>query len=102
MANSSEISDWDKWEPITGSRLNFVLDNEVMSSGNLKIKCVVSSFQLYHQSNEVSIETFGIRPTPKSVKQEIYLKDLMRIEGSSGQNIKIKWSLLVIVMWMCY
>ena len=30
---------------------------------------VVASFQLYHQLNEVSIETFGIKPTPKLVVQ---------------------------------
>ena len=41
----------------------------IVISGHLKMKCVVSSFQLYHQSNEVSIEIFGIKPTPKSVMQ---------------------------------
>merc|ERR1711971_1336555 len=67
--NETEFSDWVNWRPLTFSRLKLVIASNVMSSGHLKIKCVVSSFQLYHQSNEVSIETFGIKPTPKSVVQ---------------------------------
>ena len=69
VQNETEFSDWDNWRPQTASRLKLVIDSNVMTSGHLKIKCVVSSFQLYHQSNEVSIETFGIKPTPKSVVQ---------------------------------
>ena len=70
VVNETEFSDWDSWRPLTASRLKLVIDSNVMTSGHLKIKCVVSSFQLYHQSNEVSIETFGIKPTPKSVVQK--------------------------------
>ena len=70
MLNETEFSDWNNWRPETSSRLKLVIDSNVMTSGNLKIKCVVSSFQLYHQSNEVSIETFGVKPTPESVVQK--------------------------------
>ena len=73
VLNSSEFKDWDNWRPETKSRLKLVIDSTVMTSGNLKIKCVVHSFQLYHQSNEVSIETFGIKPTPKSVVQKPFI-----------------------------
>ena len=31
---------------------------------------MVDSFGLYHKSNEVSIETFGLKPTPKSVQMQ--------------------------------
>ena len=67
--NETKFSDWVNWRPLTSSRVKLVIDSNVMTSGHLKIKCVVSLFHLYHQSNEVSIETLGINPTPKSVLQ---------------------------------
>jgi hypothetical protein len=82
IVNETEmISDWDNWSPVTSSRLKLIMDNNVMTSGNLKIKCVVSSFQLYHQSNEVSVETFGAKPKPKSVVQQLWHPD-----GSSSPS----------------
>ena len=46
---------------------------------------VVASFQLYHQLNEVSIETFGIKPTPKLVVQR-QTDDLEPILESSASS----------------
>ena len=45
----------EDWNPITSSKLKLIIDDTIMTSGNLKIKCVVDSFGLYHKSNEVSI-----------------------------------------------
>ena len=67
--NATQFSDWVNCRPLTFSRLKLVIDSNVMTSGHLKIKCEVSLFQLYHQSNEVSIKILGINPTPKSVLQ---------------------------------
>ena len=83
--NETEFSDWINWRPLTFSRLKIVIDSKIMTSGVLKIKCVVSLFQLYHQSNEVIIETFGIKPTPKSVVQR-QCNDLEPISKPSASS----------------
>ena len=87
VVNETEFSDWESWRPLTASRLKLTIDSNVMTSGHLKIKCVVSSFQLYHQSNEVSIETFGIKPTPKSVVQRQSKEDVEpTLESSAAKS----------------
>ena len=67
MTNETIVQDW---EPETSSKLSLIIDDTIITTGNLKIKCVVDSFGLYHKSNEVSIETFGLKPTPKSVQMQ--------------------------------
>ena len=98
VADPNEFKDWDHWSPETKSRLTLVIDNTVMSSGNLKIKCVVHSYQLYHQSNEVSIETFGIKPTPKSVVQ----KPFIPTASVTGLGIKIQSDILQMLILMLF
>ena len=67
LTNETFVQDW---EPETSSKLSLIIDDTIITTGNLKIKCVVDSFGLYHKSNEVSIETFGLKPTPKSVQMQ--------------------------------
>ena len=53
----------------TFSVLKFpVQSNLLLGSGNLKVKCVVSMWSLYHKSNEISIEIQGLDPNPKSIR----------------------------------
>ena len=53
----------------TFSVLKFpVQSNLLVGSGNLKVKCVVSMWSLYHKSNEISIEIQGLDPNPKSIR----------------------------------
>ena len=40
----------------------------MIGSGNLKAKCVVSLWNLYHKSNEISVEIQGLDPNPKSIR----------------------------------
>ena len=98
ILNSSEFKDWDKWRPETKSRLKLVIDSTVMTSGNLKIKCVVHSYQLYHQSNEVSIETFGIKPTPKSVVQKPFIPTATTSNSDDIHNAAVLLQIIVILM----
>ena len=98
VMSPEEFKDWDTWDPETKSQLKLVIDNNVMSSGNLKIKCVVHSYQLYHQSNEVSIETFGIKPTPKSVVQKPFVPTVATGNGHKFRAILIQ----IIVITMFY
>lgn len=97
VVNETEFSDWDNWRPETSSRLRLVIDSHVMTSGNLKIKCVVSSFQLYHQSNEVSIETFGVKPTPKSVVQRQQPQIEVNYQSSSASMKGIQLFVLSLI-----
>ena len=102
--NETEFSDWVNWRPLTFSRLKLVIDSNVMSSGHLKIKCVVSSFQLYHQSNEVSIETFGIKPTPKSVvqRQSNDLEPILEPSASSKSAVCLHNSMIYALIYLLY
>ena len=34
--------------------------SELATTGNLRVKCVVSLLTLYHRSNEISVETVGL------------------------------------------
>lgn len=101
VVNETEFSDWDNWRPETTSRLRLVIDGHVMTSGNLKIKCVVSSFQLYHQSNEVSIETFGVKPTPKSVVQRQTPASEVNLESSASASSKLQGVFILALILNC-
>ena len=102
--NETKFSDWVNWRPLTSSRLKLVIDSNVMTSGHLKIKCVVSSFQLYHQSNEVSIETFGIKPTPKSVvqRQSNDLEPILEPSASSKSAVCLHDSMIYAMIYLLY
>ena len=100
VATPNEFKDWDNWSPETTSRLTLVIDNTVMSSGNLKIKCVVHSYQLYHQSNEVSIETFGIKPTPKSVVQKPFIPTAITGTGVRILSVDIIQMIVILMLYV--
>ena len=44
----------------TSSLISIVIRPELATSGNLRVKCVVSLLTLYHRSNEISVETIGL------------------------------------------
>ena len=44
----------------TSSLISIVMRPELATSGNLKVKCVVTLLTLYHRSNEISVETVGL------------------------------------------
>ena len=44
----------------TSSLISIVIRPELATSGNLRVKCVVSLLTLYHRSNEISVETVGL------------------------------------------
>ena len=102
--NETKFSDWVNWRPLTSSRLKLVIDSNVMTSGHLKIKCVVSLFHLYHQSNEVSIETLGINPTPKSVLQRQCndLETILKPSASSKSTDRLHDSMIYAVIYLLY
>ena len=61
----------------TFSVLKFPVQSSLLlGSGNLKVKCVVSMWSLYHKSNEISIEIQGLDPNPKSIRQSKNLTQL--------------------------
>ena len=98
---------------MTSSKLTLIIDDTIMTSGNLKIKCVVDSFELYHKSNEISIETFGLKPTPKSVQlqpqqtstnAEVTFVAIESMESSRGCHgiFTISNSLLINLYLLCW
>ena len=103
----------EDWNPVTSSKLTLIIDDTIMTSGNLKIKCVVDSFELYHKSNEISIETFGLKPTPKSVQlqpqqtstnAEVTFEAIESTESSRGCHgiFTISNSLLINLYLLCW
>ena len=44
----------------TSSLISVVMRPDLATSGNLKVKCVVTLLTLYHRSNEISVETVGL------------------------------------------
>ncbi len=46
----------------------WAIQGDFVSTGNIKIKCLASLWDLYHKSNEVSVETLGSVPNPKLIK----------------------------------
>ena len=52
----------------TYSLLTIPIQTNLLNSGNLKVKCVVSMWNLFHKSNEISVEIQGLDPHPKSIR----------------------------------
>ena len=67
----------------TSSLISIVMRPDLATSGNLKVKCVVTLLTLYHRSNEISVETVGlVKPKLKSSR---HLSPLS-IDGHSGNG----------------
>ena len=66
----------------TSSLISIVMRPDLATSGNLKVKCVVTLLTLYHRSNEVSVETIGlVKPKLKSSR---HLPPNLSIDRSSA------------------
>ena len=66
---------------MTSSLLTLVINTSLITASNLKIKCVVSSLNLYHQSNEVSVETVGLKPETEPSVKLLYSFDPKNVEN---------------------
>ena len=72
----------------TSSLISIVMRPDLATSGNLKVKCVVTLLTLYHRSNEISVETVGlVKPKLKSSRHLSPLS-IDRHSGSGDHNLQ--------------
>ena len=71
----------------TSSLISIVMRPDLATSGNLRVKCVVSLLTLYHRSNEISVETIGLvlpkRKTSRHLPPTMY-NDKTSTSGHHG------------------
>lgn len=75
---------------LTSSLVSITIQPNLLTSGNLKVKCVVTMYNLYHRSNEVSVETIGLEPKHKSIRHLSPLADQGQTSGSSEETENLK------------
>ncbi len=78
----------DQLDLDTYSLLAIPIQTNLLTSGNLKVKCVVSMWNLFHKSNEISVEIQGLDPNPKSIRHSD-AKNISKLEISSNKYEEI-------------